>query len=169
MSWHGASGKTTCSGWSMPGAPRCSNSPRSKTGCTKANGEGRGCCFCRPRPPSRPGPAAPRKWSATGRFCGSSTSRSAGSRSRTNRAATTIARLYDLKADPASADLFSFEEAGERYGLHWLRCRTRDDLGRRMRALKAIADATYGLIGRTPDHVAGLVTGLAMKPSVLED
>jgi len=83
--------------------------------------------------------------------------------------AHTIAALYDLKADPAQADLFSFEEGGERYGIHWLRCRTRDDLTRRTRGLKAIADATYGLIGRSPDHVAGMVTGLAMNPSVLEN
>ena len=35
-----------------------------------------------------------------------------------------------------------------------------------MRAMKAIADATYGLIGRSPDHVAGLITGLAMRPRI---
>jgi 4-hydroxyphenylacetate 3-monooxygenase len=82
--------------------------------------------------------------------------------------AQTIAQLYDLKADPQQRDLFAFEENGERYGLPWLRCRTREDLARRMRAMKAIADATYGLIGRSPDHVAGLVTGLAMKPALLD-
>src|SRR5262249_36008333 len=43
-------------------------------------------------------------------------------------AARTIADLYDLKADPQQHDLFSFEENGERYGLWWLRCRTREDL-----------------------------------------
>ena len=37
-----------------------------------------------------------------------------------------------------------------------------------MRAMKAIADATYGLIGRSPDHVAGLITGLAMNPALLD-
>jgi 4-hydroxyphenylacetate 3-monooxygenase len=83
-------------------------------------------------------------------------------------AAQTIAALYELKADPAQRELFSFEENGERYGLPWLRCRNRDDLARRMRAMKAIADSTYGLIGRSPDHVAGLITGLAMKPDLLE-
>jgi 4-hydroxyphenylacetate 3-monooxygenase len=82
--------------------------------------------------------------------------------------ARTIAALYDLKADPAKRNLFAFEEDGERYGLPWLRCRSREDLARRMRAMKAIADATYGLIGRSPDHVAGLITGLAMKPDLLE-
>jgi aromatic ring hydroxylase len=49
-----------------------------------------------------------------------------------------------------------------------LRCRTREELARRMRALKAGADFTYGLIGRSPEQVAGLITGLAMNPSVLE-
>ena len=83
-------------------------------------------------------------------------------------AARTIADLYDFKADPDRRDLFSFEENGERYGLPWLRCRTREDLVRRMRAMKATADATYGLIGRSPDHVAGLITGLAMKPALLD-
>src|SRR5438105_10495071 len=84
-------------------------------------------------------------------------------------AAQTIADLYDLKADTQRRHLFSFEENGERYGLPWLRCRTREDLARRMRAMKAIADATFGLIGRSPDHVAGLITGLAMRPSLLDE
>lgn len=82
--------------------------------------------------------------------------------------ARTIAGLYDLKADPAQRDLFSYEEDGEHYALYWLRCRTRDELRRRMRAMKAIADATFGLIGRSPDHVAGLVTGLAMNSALLD-
>src|SRR6202035_2822583 len=83
-------------------------------------------------------------------------------------AAQTIADLYDLKADPAQRELFTYEENGERYGLQWLRCRTRDDLARRMRALHASAEATYGFIGRSPEQVAGLITGLAMSPAVLE-
>ena len=81
--------------------------------------------------------------------------------------ARTIATLYDLKADPAKRDLFTFDDNGECIGLQWLRCRSREDLARRMRAMKAIADATYGLIGRSPDHVAGLITGLAMRPELL--
>src|SRR5262245_39061382 len=84
-------------------------------------------------------------------------------------AARTIADLYEVKADPDRRDQFSFEENGERYGLPWLRCRTRDDLVRRMRAMKAIADATYGLIGRSPGHVEGLIKGVAVKPELLTD
>jgi 4-hydroxyphenylacetate 3-monooxygenase len=82
--------------------------------------------------------------------------------------ARTIAALYDLTADPQRRELFTFEENGEHYGLPWLRCRTREELARRMRAMKAIADSTYGLIGRSPDHVAGLITGLAMRPALLD-
>src|SRR6201986_2810325 len=67
--------------------------------------------------------------------------------------ARTIAALYDLRADPKSHDLFSYEENGQRYALQWLRCRTREELARRMRALKASADFTYGLIGRSPEQV----------------
>jgi 4-hydroxyphenylacetate 3-monooxygenase len=82
--------------------------------------------------------------------------------------AKTIAGLYDLKADPAKRDLFSFEEDGERISLYWLRCRNRDDLVRRMRCCKAIADATYGFVGRSPDQVSGLITGLAMNAALLD-
>jgi 4-hydroxyphenylacetate 3-monooxygenase len=83
--------------------------------------------------------------------------------------ARTIAGLYDLKAEPAQRDLLTYEEDGERHALYWLRCRNHDGLARRMRAMKAMADATYGFIGRSPDQVAGLIAGLAMKPSVLDD
>lgn len=76
--------------------------------------------------------------------------------------AATVAALYDAKAQ------HYFDEDGERFSLHWLRCRSRADLARRTAALKAIADATYGLIGRSPDHVAGMVTGLAMRPQILD-
>ena len=82
--------------------------------------------------------------------------------------ARTVAGLYDLKADPEKRDLLSFEEGGERIGLYWLRCRDRDDLAKRMRACKAIADMTYGFIGRSPDQVSGLITGLAMNAGLLD-
>ncbi|MGH7088518.1 MAG: 4-hydroxyphenylacetate 3-hydroxylase N-terminal domain-containing protein [Stellaceae bacterium] len=78
------------------------------------------------------------------------------------RGAETVARLYDLKRGHA------FEEDGDRFSLYWLRCRSRDDLALRTASLKAIADATYGLFGRSPDHVAGMVTGLAMRPEILD-
>src|ERR1700742_1584055 len=82
--------------------------------------------------------------------------------------ARTVAGLYDMKADPAKRELFSFEEDGERISLYWLRCRSREDLARRMRCCRAIADYTYGFVGRSPAQVSGLVTGLAMNPALLD-
>src|SRR4029079_5746806 len=69
----------------------------------------------------------------------------------------TIAGLYPRKAEPQRHELFSFKENGERYALHWLRCRNREDLARRMRAMNKIADATYGLPGAPPATRATLV------------
>src|SRR5262249_31394268 len=82
--------------------------------------------------------------------------------------ARTVAGLYNLKAAPDKRELFSFEEDGERISLYWLRCRNREDLARRMRCCKAIADYTYGFVGRSPDQVSGLVTGLAMNAGLLD-
>jgi len=83
-------------------------------------------------------------------------------------AAHTVARLYDVKADPSHRDRLTFAEDGERYGMYWLKARTREDLARRTAAHKTIADLTHGLFGRSPDHVAGMITGLAMKPAVFD-
>jgi 4-hydroxyphenylacetate 3-monooxygenase len=82
--------------------------------------------------------------------------------------AKTVAGLYDLKADPRNKELCSYDEDGESISLYWLRCRNRDDLARRMRCCKAIADATYGFVGRSPDQVSGLITGLAMNSGLLD-
>lgn len=83
--------------------------------------------------------------------------------------AQTFAALYDLKADPANRDVFSFEENGERYPMYYLQPRSQDDLRRRNRVHRAIAQFSYGLMGRTPDAVAGNITGLSMKPSVIAE
>lgn len=83
-------------------------------------------------------------------------------------AAKTVASLYDMKADPANADAMTFEEDGDRHSIYFLRARTRDDLQRRMVGHRKIADLTYGMFGRSPDHVASFVTGMAMKADELK-
>ncbi|MCH8188120.1 MAG: hypothetical protein IIB66_05355 [Proteobacteria bacterium] len=80
-------------------------------------------------------------------------------------AAQTVADIYDMKI--AEADAMAFEEDGEQYATYYLMPRSREDLMRRMRAHKMIADMSYGLLGRSPDHVASFVTGMAMKPDAL--
>ena len=83
-------------------------------------------------------------------------------------AAQTIAGLYDAKRAKENLDLFSYEEDGERYSLWYLRAKTKDDLRRRMNCHKAIADMTFGMMGRSPDHVSGFVTGMTVEPSVFD-
>src|SRR5690606_12485407 len=72
----------------------------------------------------------------------------------------------DMKADPANRELMSFEADGERHSMYFLQARTPDDLRRRTKAHRKIADMTYGLFGRSPDHVASFVAGMATDPSV---
>jgi 4-hydroxyphenylacetate 3-monooxygenase len=75
-------------------------------------------------------------------------------------AAQSIAAIYDMKSR------FFFEEKGERFGSHFLKAKTREDLAKRTELHRAIARMSHGLLGRSPDHVASFVTGMAMNPSV---
>jgi 4-hydroxyphenylacetate 3-monooxygenase len=81
----------------------------------------------------------------------------------------TYAEWYDLKADPANRDIMAYEEGGETYSMHYLRPRSREDLARRTRAHRVLADFSGGLLGRPPDAVAGNITGLVMKLQVFEE
>jgi len=81
-------------------------------------------------------------------------------------AARTVASIYDLKL--AEREAMSFEEGGERCSIYFLQPRTREELARRTRGHRLIADLTYGMFGRSPDHVASFVTGMAMKPDELK-
>jgi 4-hydroxyphenylacetate 3-monooxygenase len=83
-------------------------------------------------------------------------------------AAATVAALYDMKADPANREAMSYEEDGGRHSIYFLRATSRDDLQRRSTGHRRIADLTYGLFGRSPDHVASFITGMAMKPDELK-
>jgi 4-hydroxyphenylacetate 3-monooxygenase len=82
--------------------------------------------------------------------------------------ARTYAALYDMKCDPALRDLMTFEDADGRYNTYYLQPRSRDDLRRRTRAHRKIAEFCFGLMGRTPDAIAGNITGLSMKPEVFD-
>jgi len=77
--------------------------------------------------------------------------------------ARTVAALYDLKASSAR---FSYEEKNEKYSAYFLRAKTREDLEKRTQLHQAIAQMSHGLLGRSPDHVASFVTGMAMNASV---
>ncbi|MGA9009643.1 MAG: 4-hydroxyphenylacetate 3-hydroxylase N-terminal domain-containing protein [Xanthobacteraceae bacterium] len=83
-------------------------------------------------------------------------------------AAKTIADLYDFKRSDEQKNVLSFEEGGDRYSIYYLKPRSQSDLRRRTAGHKAIADHTSGMMGRTPDHVAGMITGLATTPHILD-
>src|SRR6516165_8521565 len=82
--------------------------------------------------------------------------------------ARTYAALFDMKSDPAVRDLMTFEENGECYSMYYLQPRSQEDLRRRNRAHRKIADFCFGLMGRTPDAFAGNLTGLSLKPEVFD-
>ena len=78
-------------------------------------------------------------------------------------AAKSIARLYDIASDDSNKELMTFPSPSD--GRPVNKCfiipRTKRDLVARRRALKYWSDASYGLLGRSPDHVAGFISGFA--------
>ncbi|CAH1655154.1 4-hydroxyphenylacetate 3-monooxygenase [Hyphomicrobiales bacterium] len=83
-------------------------------------------------------------------------------------AAGTYAALFDFKAAPENRDVMSFEENGDRFSMYYLQPRSLEDLRRRSKAHRKIADFCFGLMGRTPDAVAGNVSGLAMNSAYID-
>src|SRR5499433_724305 len=72
-----------------------------------------------------------------------------------------IAERYDAARE--SPDITSCVDpaSGRRIGAMWLIPRTVEDLGRRRAVHRFWAEGSYGLMGRTPDHVASVLTGFA--------
>src|SRR5580692_5948846 len=79
-------------------------------------------------------------------------------------AARSMAAIYDMKAAPENHDAMSFDENGKRFSKYFLRPKSRADLEARTLAHRRIADMSYGMLGRSPDHVSSFVTGMATKP-----
>jgi 4-hydroxyphenylacetate 3-monooxygenase len=69
--------------------------------------------------------------------------------------AQSISTMYDAVHDNPDLLAYRETEGGELYNAIWLRPRTAADLAARRRVYEAWADLTYGLMGRSPDHVAG--------------
>jgi 4-hydroxyphenylacetate 3-monooxygenase len=78
----------------------------------------------------------------------------------------TVAGLYDsVEANP---DVLTFPAPGDgkpAFVGHMIP-RSAEDLKRRRIGLSRIADATFGLLGRGPEHVAGFIAGFASAPEV---
>jgi 4-hydroxyphenylacetate 3-monooxygenase len=82
--------------------------------------------------------------------------------------ARSFASLFDRKKDAANIDVMSYQEDGDRFSTWYLLAKSKDDLRKRAAAHKMLAKWSYGLLGRSPDHVASFVTGLAMAPALFE-
>ena len=81
-------------------------------------------------------------------------------------AAGSIAAIYDMKCAPENRDAMSYVEGANRYSAYFLPAKSKDDLEKRTYLHRAIANLTYGMFGRSPDHVSSFVTGMATDPSV---
>jgi 4-hydroxyphenylacetate 3-monooxygenase len=83
-------------------------------------------------------------------------------------AARSVARLYDIAANPANRELMTFTspKTGKPVWRAYQIPRSHADLRARRLFSEKWAEATFGLMGRSPDHVAGFFTGYAAVPEV---
>ncbi|HXW41304.1 MAG TPA: 4-hydroxyphenylacetate 3-hydroxylase N-terminal domain-containing protein [Xanthobacteraceae bacterium] len=81
-------------------------------------------------------------------------------------AARSVARLYDIAADPALRERMTFTSPKTGQPVHraWQIPKTAADLRARRLFSETWAEATFGLMGRAPDHVAGFFSGYAAVP-----
>ncbi|HEX4410789.1 MAG TPA: 4-hydroxyphenylacetate 3-hydroxylase N-terminal domain-containing protein [Xanthobacteraceae bacterium] len=82
------------------------------------------------------------------------------------QAARSIASLFDIAADPAQRERMTYTspKTGEPVWRAWQIPRSHADLKARRLFSEAWAEATFGLMGRAPDHVAGFFAGYAAVP-----
>ncbi len=80
-----------------------------------------------------------------------------------------VARLFDIAAAPENRELMTFTspKTGKPVWRAYQIPKTHADLRARRLFSEKWAEATFGLMGRTPDHVAGFFAGYAATPQVL--
>jgi 4-hydroxyphenylacetate 3-monooxygenase len=83
-------------------------------------------------------------------------------------AVRSVARLYDIASDPANAEVMLTESpyGGAPINVCHMIPRSKEDLEHRCRGLRRWSEATFGLMGRSPDHVAGFFAGFAGNSGV---
>lgn len=86
-------------------------------------------------------------------------------------AAHSIARLYDYAADPENRDVMTYPspDGGKPVLRAYQIPRSLDDLRLKRIAAERWAELTFGLMGRSPDHVAGFFVGFAAKPQIFAE
>src|SRR3981081_859088 len=83
-------------------------------------------------------------------------------------AVRSIARLFDIAAAPEMRERMTFPspKTGAPVWRAWQIPRSHADLKAKRLFSETWAEATFGLMGRTPDHVGGFFTGFAAVPGV---
>jgi 4-hydroxyphenylacetate 3-monooxygenase len=83
-------------------------------------------------------------------------------------AVRSVARLYDVANDPANRELMTCPApwSGEPINVAYMIPRSEEDLVKRRKGLRRWSEETFGLMGRSPDHVAAFLAGFAAKPEV---
>ena len=83
-------------------------------------------------------------------------------------AARSLARLYDIAAAPENREVMTFTSPKTGAPVHrgYQIPKTHADVRARRLFSEKWAEATFGLMGRTPDHVAGFFCGYAAKPQL---
>jgi 4-hydroxyphenylacetate 3-monooxygenase len=81
-------------------------------------------------------------------------------------AAASFARLYDMKQQ--KRETLAFQAENDWHSFYFMPPRSQLDLSFRMKGHKAWADASYGLFGRSPDHVGSFITGMTCRPEVFD-
>ena len=85
-------------------------------------------------------------------------------------AVRTVSRLYDFQAAPENIERMTFESStsGDRVNRFWQLPRSYEELVQRREAITAWAELTYGLMGRSPDHVGSCLCGMIMGLDLFE-
>jgi 4-hydroxyphenylacetate 3-monooxygenase oxygenase component len=79
-------------------------------------------------------------------------------------AAHALAEIYDLQHVEKAACLMADPETGEAIPVSHMIPRSREDLVRRGKALRTVAEYSVGLMGRTPDYMNVTYAGFAGRP-----
>lgn len=79
-----------------------------------------------------------------------------------------VAKLYDMQHDPQHRDTLTWRGGDEVYGTAFLAPRSLADLQKRTGAFRLWAEASFGLLGRSPDFLNTTVMAFADAPQVFE-
>ena len=77
--------------------------------------------------------------------------------------AKSMAALYDMQSQSGLRDVMTYDSptTGKRVGMSFLQPRTKEDLARRTKAMKAWADYSGGMLGRTADYLNSSIMAMA--------